>query len=129
MSNGAPDTDDIPAQRVDKWLWHARFAKTRALAGKLVSGGGVRLTRGGASARIEKSGALVRPGDQLAFLLGDRLRVVRVLAIGERRGPAAEAAALYEDLSPPTARGGAGRVGARPTKADRRALERLQQQE
>lgn len=92
----------LPAsQRIDKWLWCARFFKTRSLAAKTVSEGGFRLTREGATSRIEKASALIRPGDKVAFLLGERLRVLEIVACGLRRGPAAEARLLYEDCSPP----------------------------
>lgn len=80
--------------RIDKWLWHARFCKTRALSASLVSDGKVRVN----GQRIEKPGRLVGPGDVLT--LGWAGRVVRVLACGARRGPATEAATLYEDLTP-----------------------------
>ena len=83
--------------RVDKWLWHARFFKTRTLAAAQVSAGHVRLNAG----RIQKPAQLVSPGDVLTFAKDDRVRVIRVEAIGTRRGPAPEAQALYTDLDPP----------------------------
>lgn len=79
--------------RVDKWLWRARFYKTRALAAKTAAGG-LRIN----GARTDKPHAIVRPGDTLTFKQANRIRVVRVVAIGERRGPAVEAATLYDDL-------------------------------
>ena len=79
--------------RIDKWLWRARFFKTRGLAAKTVSKG-VRLN----GARTEKSHALVRPGDVLTFKQANDVRVIRVEALGERRGPAVEAQGLYTDL-------------------------------
>lgn len=85
------------ALRVDKWLWQARFFKTRTLAAKKVAGGAVRLN----SVRIAKPSVMVKVEDVLTFSQGDRIRVARILAIGTRRGPATEAQALYEDLSPP----------------------------
>lgn len=117
-------------QRLDKWLWHARFAKTRGRAQALCESGQVRLNR----APVSKSHATVRAGDVLTFPAGAHIRVVRVLACAERRGPAREAQALYEDLAPPDpatrigrAEDAAGRpAGAgRPTKRDRRATDRL----
>lgn len=123
--NAAPTSE-----RIDKWLWQARVFKTRSLAAKTVSDGGVRLTRDGTTTRVEKPSANVKPGDQLAFLLGNRLRVLEVLACGTRRGPAAEARLLYADHSPPKEAmepppaprdKGAGR----PTKKDRRDIDRL----
>lgn len=127
----APSADPVAGQRIDKWLWCARFFKTRSLASKFVAGGGVRLTRAAATQRIEKSSALIRPGDSLAFALGERLRIIEILALAARRGPAAEAQTLYNDVSPPpdrakTAMSPAREKGAgRPTKKDRRALEAL----
>jgi len=82
--------------RIDKWLWHARFLKSRALAAQMVSEGAFRLN----GQRIDKPGRGVGPGDVLTFALGSEVRVVRVLACGNRRGPAQEAATLYEDLAP-----------------------------
>jgi ribosome-associated heat shock protein Hsp15 len=108
--------------RVDKWLWHARFFKTRTLAAKVVSEGKVRVD----STRISKPSRNVGAGNTLTFAQGDSVRVVRIVAIGLRRGPAPEAQALYDDLSPPVEkRDGAApqRVGARPTKRDRRRMD------
>jgi len=109
----------LQAVRLDKWLWHGRFFRTRARAAGICAAGKVRLNR----VVVTKGHALVRPGDVLTFPQGARIRVVRVAAIAARRGSAMAAAQLYEDLSdpvpPPPPRGG------RPTKADRRALERL----
>ncbi len=89
--------------RIDKWLWHARFFKTRGLAAELVAAG--RLRRNGA--RLTKPGTQVGPGDTLTFPQGGHIRVVRVLATGTRRGPPAEAQALYDDLAPRTDDGAA----------------------
>ncbi len=108
--------------RIDKWLWHARFFKTRTLAAKMVSAGHVRLN----AARVKKPATMLRAGDGLSFMQGERLRVVRVEALGERRGPATEAQRLYVDLSPePEANttNHSARVGIRPTKKERRALD------
>lgn len=84
--------------RLDKWLWQARFFKTRAVASKLCLARKVRL--GGRA--ITKAHYALRPGDVLTFPQARRIRVVRVLALGVRRGPATEAVALYEDLAPDT---------------------------
>lgn len=133
MSAEIPDDGGEAAQRIDKWLWHARFLKTRTLASKLCSAGRVRVNRG----RIKKPSHGVRPGDVLTFPQGRRIRTVRIAAIGARRGPAVEAQALYEDLFPdpvavkrrdraPPARTGQRERGAgRPTKAERRAIDAL----
>ncbi len=83
--------------RLDKWLWQARFFRTRALAARLVAAGKVRVN----ARRVSKAASPVRVGDGLTFPQGDTVRVVRVLALGARRGPAAEAQALYRDLAPP----------------------------
>jgi ribosome-associated heat shock protein Hsp15 len=107
--------------RVDKWLWHARFFKTRSLAARQVAEGKVRVN----SAKISKPARTVGCGDVLTFPQGNAIRVVRVLALGARRGPAPEAQALYEDLSPPEeqpVQRPLGRSGPRPTKKERRRL-------
>jgi ribosome-associated heat shock protein Hsp15 len=108
--------------RLDKWLYYARFFKTRSIAAKVVTGGHVRVN----SARVSKAAHAVSVGDTLTFPQGDRIRVARILDPGSRRGPAPEAQALYDDLSPPPdpkqPAAEQGRVGGRPTKKDRRNL-------
>jgi ribosome-associated heat shock protein Hsp15 len=89
----APSLEKI---RLDKWLWHARFVKTRSLAVKLCAEG-IRID----GVRVEKPGATVRPGQVLTFTLGRHVRVIELVAVGMRRGPAEEARTLYRDLSPP----------------------------
>ena len=84
--------------RADVWLWRARFFKTRSLAARFVDEGRVRLTRGGHETRLDKPARPVKVGDQLVFALGGRLVAVTVQAMGERRGPAAEARTLYSTL-------------------------------
>jgi ribosomal 50S subunit-recycling heat shock protein len=86
------------ACRCDVWLWRARFFKTRSLAAKFVDEGRVRLTRAGQESRLDKPARPVKVGDALVFALGGRLTAVRVTALGERRGPPAEARALYSSL-------------------------------
>lgn len=81
--------------RIDVWLWRARFFKTRALSAKFAESGLLRLERFGQTSRIQKAGHAVRIGDRLTFAIGTRLVDVRVLDIGERRGPASEAQGLY----------------------------------
>jgi len=108
--------------RVDKWLWHARFFKTRTLAAKIVSGGHVRIN----AQKISKPASPVSVNDVLTFAQGDHIRVVQVLALGERRGPAPEAQTLYLDQSPEREKDLAKpqRSGnGRPTKKDRRSLD------
>jgi ribosome-associated heat shock protein Hsp15 len=108
---------------LDKWLWHARFFKTRSLATKLVSEGQVRVNAG----RVSKPATAVGPGDVLTFAQGAQVRVIKIAALGLRRGPAPEAQTLYDDLTPPPEPGApdAARIGARPTKRDRRAFDAL----
>ena len=86
------------ACRADVWLWRARFFKTRSLAAKVCEEGRVRLTRSGQESRLDKPARPVKVGDSLVFALGGRLTAVRVEAIGERRGPPAEARTLYSAL-------------------------------
>jgi ribosome-associated heat shock protein Hsp15 len=80
--------------RIDKWLWHARFYKTRALAAEAAQSG--RIRRNGN--RVEKAGLEVRIGDILTLGRGRDVAVVRVLACGIRRGSAPEARMLYEPV-------------------------------
>ena len=87
--------------RIDVWLWRARFFKTRSLSAKIVDEGRVRLTRAGAETRIDKPSRTIRPGDELIFAIGGRLTAIRVEALGDRRGPPAEARTLYAPLDPP----------------------------
>ncbi len=114
--------DDNPSIRLDKWLWHARFFKTRSLAARVVAGGHVRVN----AAKVSKPAQKVGTGDTLTFAQGPRIRVVRIRAPGTRRGPAAEARTLYDDLTParedvPAAPRFDGK--GRPTKKDRRTLD------
>ncbi|HEX5262522.1 MAG TPA: RNA-binding S4 domain-containing protein [Phenylobacterium sp.] len=89
------------AARADVWLWRARFFKTRSAAAKFVDEGRVRLTRGGQESRLDKCARPVKVGDSLVFALGGRLIAVTVAALGERRGPPAEARTLYSVLDAP----------------------------
>ncbi len=118
--------------RLDKWLWYARFFKSRSLATRLCARGRVRVN---ANTAIKPHHAL-KPGDVLTFPLAGHIRVIEVKALAARRGPAAEARTLYEDLEPPRPRSkGNGRAPAppgrraagagRPTKAERRATDRF----
>jgi len=80
--------------RLDKWLWQARFFKSRALAAALADRRKIRVN----SMVITKPHYRVRPGDVLTFPQGRAVRIVRVVHLGDRRGPASEARAMYEDL-------------------------------
>jgi ribosomal 50S subunit-recycling heat shock protein len=86
------------AVRADVWLWRARFCKTRSLAARLIEDGKVRLTRAGQATRLDKPARTVRVGDGLVFAFAGRVHAVRVEALGVRRGPPAEARALYSPL-------------------------------
>lgn len=124
MTDGATKT-----LRLDKWLWYARFCKTRSLATAICRHGDVRVNK----FHVRKSNYAVRSGDVLTFAQGPRIRVIRITALGTRRGPAAEAQSLYEDMSPPMPPrqrrvpvSGLREPGAgRPTKRERRATDRL----
>jgi ribosome-associated heat shock protein Hsp15 len=113
------------AMRLDKWLWQARFFKSRTAASKLCADGRVRVD----GRPVDKAHYAVRPGDVLTFPQGRAIRVVRIVALAARRGPATEARALYDDLAPdaPEDRPAPSffAAGPRPTKAARRALERV----
>ena len=113
----------MPGQRLDKWLWCARLAKTRTGAARLIEAGKIRIN----GDRVLKSSRLVQAGDVVTAAFLGRLAVVRVLAAVERRGPASLARTLYEDLTPPAPPGADndGRQGPRPTKRDRRRLDAL----
>ncbi len=113
--------------RIDKWLWAARFFKSRTLAASACQGGKVDVND-----QAAKPSKAVRVGDLLMITLPRSKRIVRVLALSDRRGSGVEAAGLYEDLTPPPppreARTppvyrppGAGR----PTKRERRLMDRL----
>lgn len=93
------DRDSI---RLDKWLWQARLFKSRTIASRLCAGGRIRID----GAPVDKAHYALRVGSVLTFPQARRIRVVRVLALGERRGPAAEARTLYDDLTdaPPVPR-------------------------
>jgi len=81
--------------RVDVWLWRARFARTRSVAAAMVERGAVRLTHQGRQTRLDKPSRCVHVGDGLVFAIGGRLMDLTVEGLGERRGPAEEARALY----------------------------------
>ena len=83
-------------QRLDKWLWFARLAKTRTAAQKLAVSGRVRLNR----TRADSAAQLVKPGDVLTIALEAGVRVLRIVSPGGRRGPPGEARLLYEELTP-----------------------------
>ncbi|MBD7941167.1 RNA-binding S4 domain-containing protein [Brevundimonas guildfordensis] len=88
----------VESCRIDVWLWRARFAKTRSLAAAMVEKGAIRLTHHGVQTRLDKPSRSVHPGDEVMFAQGGRLVAVRVMQMGETRGAAEEARALYEPL-------------------------------
>ena len=92
-----PPTGERETIRLDKWLWHARFFRSRSAAARAVSSTPFRID----GRPTDKPHALVAAGMVLTFGLGGRVRVVRILAPGTRRGPAPEARLLYEDLGDP----------------------------
>jgi ribosome-associated heat shock protein Hsp15 len=110
-------------RRIDKWLWYARLAKTRTAAQGLAVSGRVRVN----SEKNQSASRPLKAGDVLTVALDSGVRVLRVVLLGDRRGPASEARLLYEDLSPPgvAAEPPAPRSGPRPTKRDRRQLDAL----
>jgi ribosome-associated heat shock protein Hsp15 len=128
---GATDQSPETSQRLDKWLWFARIAKSRTLAATAVTGGKIKVNR----VRAEKASQLVKVGDVITSRLTRTVRVLKVAAIGARRGPAIEAQRLYEDLTPPperkteeadpTAWAGRAPGSGRPTKRDRRLIDDL----
>ena len=132
-----PDTpdDEEGTQRLDKWLWAARFFKTRALAAEAIGGGKIEVN----GERPKRARAL-QIGDEVRIRLGPYQHIVRVRAHSARRGPAAEAALLYEET--PDSRQARERLAiqlravhpifrgdeGRPTKKDRRDIERLRRE-
>ena len=126
------DARDTPL-RLDKWLWYARFFKTRSAANKAISGGRFRLN----GMVMNKPHRQALCGQVLTFIQGNQVRVIKIMALGSRRGPATEASLLYEDLTP--ARGvpektrkvkqpefeARSKGSGRPTKLQRRATDRL----
>ncbi len=123
MSGG----DTLDTVRADKWLWAARLFKTRALAARACDGGKVEVND-----QTAKPARPLRPGDLLRVTLPTGGRIVRIVALSERRGPARVARSLYDDLTPPappsarvaTAAYRAPGAG-RPTKRERRSIDRL----
>jgi len=135
MTETPTSTEELQsAQRLDRWLWFARFFKTRTLATNTVTTGKVRVN----GERVSRAARAIKPGDVLTFPAGSEIRVIKVLGIGPRRGPAPEAQALYEDqtprapqsspkttkTTPETREAGSGR----PTKRDRRQTDAFKTQ-
>ena len=124
------DRMDDDRVRVDRWLWAARFVKSRSLASEAVKGGRVQVN----GSRVKPSREL-RPGDRVEITSGPERRTVVVRALAERRGPASQAALLYEETPESLAarereaaearlaRAPGADAGARPTKRDRRLID------
>jgi ribosome-associated heat shock protein Hsp15 len=136
MANGDRDGDDASRVRIDKWLWAARFFKTRSLAVDAIAGGKILV----AGDRI-KPAKTIQTGDQVSVRLGPYEHVLIVRGISERRGPATVAATLYEETT--ASRGAREKLAeqlrmapptfvfeekGRPTKRDRREIERLREE-
>jgi ribosome-associated heat shock protein Hsp15 len=119
----------LEKQRLDKWLFFSRAVKSRTLAQKLIEAGAVRVN----AERTQHTDHQVGAGDVLTMTIHERLLVWKILDAGTRRGPAAEAQSLYEDLSPPplprepTAPifGQRDPGAGRPTKKERREIDGL----
>jgi len=89
--------DTVERQRLDKWLWFARIVRRRTLAARLIDEGHVRVN----AQRVETPAKTVGPGDVLTVALERQVRVLRILAIAPRRGGAADAALLFEEMTAP----------------------------
>jgi ribosome-associated heat shock protein Hsp15 len=125
-------TDETTRVRVDKWLWAARFFKTRALAAGAIESGKVEVN--GERAKRAKQ---LQVGDSLKVRLGPYHHIISVLAVSEQRGPAAVARTLYEEnaegrkareamqVQVKAAQSTSGYDGGRPSKKDRREIEKL----
>ena len=115
---------ELSKVRVDKWLWATRKFKTRTLAGSACTSGHVKI-----NGRLAKASTMIRVGDEVKALTPGGKRILKVLALAEKRGPATVAVTLYEDLTPPEPKEIAPprfeRGGGRPTKKDRRRITKL----
>ncbi len=87
--------EGLDRQRIDKWLWHARLVRTRNAAAALAGAGYVRVN----GVRIDAPGRMVRTGDVITVALARNVRVLKIRSFRERRGPAATADSLYEELT------------------------------
>ena len=124
--------DEASKVRLDKWLWAARFYKTRALAVDAIETGKIEV-----NGERSKRSKLVQPGDSIRIRMGPYEHIVTVKGVSERRGPASVAAGLYEEdaeskkaretmaLHVRAMRANTGYETGRPTKKDRRVIERL----
>lgn len=132
MSSSQPDAEETGSQRLDKWLWAARFFKTRPLAVEAINGGKVHV-----DGQRTKPGRMVRPGTRLSIHKAQLEWQIEIKAVSKRRLPASEAALLFDEdeesrlkrqemVQERRAAGPVARVeGGRPTKRDRRRLSEL----
>ena len=132
MSSNQPGAEETGSQRLDKWLWAARFFKTRQLAVEAINGGKVHV-----EGQRTKPGRTVRPGSRLSIHKGQLDWQIEIKAVSKQRRPASEAALLFDEdeesrlkrqeiVQERRAAGPAARVeGGRPTKRDRRRLSEL----
>jgi len=120
----------LDRQRIDKWLWHARVVRTRPAAAALAASGHVRIN----GQRIDAPSRAVRCGDVVTVALDRQVRVLKVVGFAERRGSADAAHSLCEDVAPLLSRPPEAAASSpalrhagtgRPTKRERRAIERL----
>ncbi|WP_409429405.1 RNA-binding S4 domain-containing protein [Mycobacterium sp. SMC-11] len=120
----------MESSRVDRWLWAVRITKTRPDAAAACRGGHVRVNN-----RPAKPATMVSPGDVVSSLVGDRTRIVEVLRVIQKRVGAADAVTCYLDRTPPpppasaTAMATRDRGAGRPTKRDRRVLDKWRAQQ
>ena len=123
MTQQSPPTTSA-SMRADKWLWHARFFKTRTLATRFVGNGNLRIN----ATKQTRTSAQLRVGDVLVFGLNDHIRTIEVVALSSRRGPAPEAQTLYIDRDPPRPKTAEEKIAfrpsgsGRPTKKQRRQI-------
>jgi ribosome-associated heat shock protein Hsp15 len=125
-------SDESARVRLDKWLWAARFYKTRALAVDAIDAGKIEV-----NGERSKRAKLIQPGDRIRIRVGPFEHLITVKGVSERRGPASVAAGLYEEdsesrkareamaLHVKAMNANTGYESGRPTKKDRRDLERL----
>ncbi len=130
------NSEETSRVRLDKWLWAARFFKTRALAADAIESGKVEVN--GERAKRAKQ---LQSGDMVRIRLGPYQHLVKVIALSERRGPASVAATLYEEdaearktrealqLQIKAAQSASGYLPGRPTKKDRRDIEKIRRRD
>lgn len=126
-----PDTGPLEKLRLDKWLWYARIFKTRSLAATMVKSGKVRVN----GDKVTSPSRTVGSDDVLTVTMARQIKILKIKALANRRGPASEAAVLFDDLSPkpikkdplkrPAKQAVREEGAGRPTKKQRRELSRF----